>query len=379
MPGMSISAIISACIGIAGILITLTFVIGTHEAAHFAMARALRVKVLKFSIGFGKKIFGFHDKSGTEYQLALIPIGGYVKMLDEGEETVADNEKKYAYNNQPFYKKALIILAGPMMNILCALIIYWIIYTMGFMTIRPIISNVSKGSIAAEAGFKPYQEITSIDGHNTLSWTSVIFRLIAHLGDQDSATVTVTNVNPTTFAPESKETFSINFIHWQLDSLKPDPLSSLGLIPYAPKNAHFPKNWLRHVQYGPLAAMPHAWSQAYNFTYFNLLFIGKLITGKMSLQSLGGPITIFDAAGTSLNQGILPFIGFLAFLSIAIGVINLLPIPGLDGGHFFIQLIEFLLQRKIPDQVLFFMYRIGLIILVLIFFQAMLNDILRVV
>jgi regulator of sigma E protease len=132
-----------------------------------------------------------------------------------------------------------------------------------------------------------------------------------------------------------------------------------------------------HIQYSPLAALPVAIDETYDFARFNLLLFGKLFTGKLSLQSLGGPITIFDSAGDSLNYGFLPFIGFLAFLSISIGVINLFPIPGLDGGHLFLQLIEAITRRAIPDNIISLLYRIGFIFIIFILIQALINDILR--
>src|SRR5690349_206666 len=128
-------------ISIIGIIITIFFVIGTHESAHFIAARLLGVKVLRFSIGFGKTLLRWHDKKGTEYVFALVPLGGYVKMLDESEGEVAKEELHLAYNNQPYYKKFLIVIAGPLTNIFCALVLYWLIFVIGFVTVRPIIGT----------------------------------------------------------------------------------------------------------------------------------------------------------------------------------------------------------------------------------------------
>ncbi len=444
-------------LSILGILLTIFFVIGTHEYAHFLAARLLNVKVLRFSIGFGKTLIRWHDKQGTEYVFALIPLGGYVKMLDEREGEVAPEDRRYAFNRQSFLKKFIIVLAGPVMNIFCALMLYWLIFVIGFNTVRPIIGSVTPNSIAARSGLPAKQEIIAVDGDNTHTWTGIMFRMIAHLGNQDQMTLTTQD------AQQHRSTYTLNLTHWTIDALTPDPLSSLGITPYTPEiplvigviapnspalssplkvgdkilsiNAKPMKTWeeviqyinkhpgqslsfrierhgvtqtiavtlgtkspwfgqktgylgispqfewpaqlIHKIQYAPLAALPHAWHEMMDLTYFNLLLFGKMITGKLSLQSLGGPITIFESAGDALNSGLLAFISFLAFLSISIGVINLLPIPGLDGGHLFIFAVEAVLRRPLPEQVVFNMYRAGFLLLIFILVQAMINDLLR--
>lgn len=449
---------LSFIIGIAGILLTIFFVIGTHEFAHFLAARLLKVKVLRFSIGFGQTLYRTRDKQGTEYVLSLIPLGGYVKMLDETEENVSPNDLPYAFNRQPFYKKFIIVAAGPIMNILCAFALYWLIFVIGFVTIKPIVGEIKPHSIAAQSGLLPQQQVISIDDHKILDWTNLVFRLILHAGNQDHATIQTENLTNKTIS-----THVLDLSDWHLSGLTPDPLGSLGIKPYIPdiplvigviapkspaaasslkvgdkivalngkpikdwealitiisKNPnntfmfkverkgqmitlpvtlgyqrdlllnksgylgigpHFtwPDSLLQKVQYGPLTAITHAFNEIVNFTYFNLLLFGKLITGKLSLQSLGGPITIFETAGEALNSGFTAFIGFLAFLSISIGIINFFPIPGLDGGHLFIYTIEFIIQRPLPNYVLNVLYRLGLLLIVFFLLQALINDILR--
>jgi regulator of sigma E protease len=447
-------------ISIAGILLTIFFVIGTHESAHFVAARLLGVKVLRFSIGFGKTLLRWHDKKGTEYVFALVPLGGYVKMLDESEGEVPKDELHLAYNNQPYYKKFLIVIAGPLTNIFCALVLYWLIFVIGFVTVRPVTGTITPHSIAAEGGLKPNQEIISVDGQSTLTWTGILFRILAHTGNQDQIRIDVQD-------PVSKMTEShlLDLKNWHLDGLAPDPLASLGIAPFEPAipmvigkiipdspaaksglklndkiiaidnkaignwdalittiSSHpdrtlafsiernkqvmtvpvtigyqrdilfqktgylgiapdfaWPKELLKKVQYGPVKAIAHAWREIYDFTYFNLMLFGKLVTGKLSMQSLGGPITIFESAGDALNYGFLSFIGFLAFLSISIGIINLLPIPGLDGGHLFLQTIEFIIRRPIPEKIISILYRLGFMLIIFVVIIALVNDMLRLV
>ncbi|MDR3477093.1 MAG: RIP metalloprotease RseP [Gammaproteobacteria bacterium] len=443
---------------IIGIIITILLVVGIHEMGHFLVAKACGIKVLRFSIGFGKALFTWHDKKGTEYVLAAIPLGGYVKMLDEGEEAVLPEEAHLAFNRQPYYKKMAVIAAGPISNLIFAFVIYWILFTVGFITIAPIIGKVAPNSIAASANLKPEQEILAIDNKPTHNWTTVIINLLTRAGDNGNLNLEIKN--PT--IAESQH-YQVSLVNWHLDDLKPDPLDSLGISPYEPfipaiigkvipnspaaksgmqqsdeiiaidnkpvkdylemvniinehpgatlsfsikrqnkimtlpitigvkrnlffqkfgflgvaSNFEWPKSMLRINQYGPIEAMSHAFRDVETFTKLNLIILGKMVTGKISLKSLGGPITIFESAGTALNNGIISFLSFLAFLSISIGIVNILPVPGLDGGHLLFQTIEAIIRRPLSSksQVLFF--RLGLIFLLLVMFQALVNDILR--
>lgn len=445
-------------LSVLGILITIFFVIGIHEYAHFITARCLGVKVLRFSIGFGHSLFTWHDKRGTEYVIAAIPLGGYVKMLDENEGEVPEQELPFAFNRQLFYKKFLIVLAGPTSNIVSAIVLYWLVFVIGFVTIKPVIGSVIPHSIAAEAGLKSDRVITALDERPVASWTNVLLRLMTHLGDQKQVTLQTQSLQG-----QSTQTHELDLSHWHMDELNPNPLLSLGIKPFEPrlpliigviqpgsaaakadlrigdkivaldrvpiqtwealitrihaspnktvtiaikrqKKMHnvsvtidekthwfsssqgslgigptiqWPPAYLTTVKYSALEAIPYAWREVTDFTYFNLVLFGKMLTGKLSLQSLGGPITIFESAGDALNSGFLAFISFLAFLSISIGIINLLPIPGLDGGHLLFQLIEAVLGRPLPDRYLIILFRLGFIFLLFVLIQALVNDILR--
>lgn len=449
---------VTALIYIFGIIITILLVVGVHEFGHFIVARLCKIKVLRFSIGFGKKLFSWNDKQGTEYVLAAIPLGGYVKMLDEEEGTVPKEELHLAFNRQPVYKRFLVVAAGPIFNFIFAALLYWLLFVIGFNTIKPIIGEVTPNSIAAKAGLRAQEEITKIDDQKTPSWGSVVLKILARTGEQSELRVQAVPRNT-----ESPESYVLNLSDWRMDALKPDPLASLGIIPYSPSiepvinsiqpdspalnsglkvgdkilaiNKQPIRDWLdivtiisktpgetlqfqisrqhktmiipvtvgtkkslfskkrgylglapkieshpeliRKNQYGLFAAIPEALHEVNNFITLNFIVIGKMFTGKISLHSLGGPITIFESAGTALNEGITPFLSFLAFLSISIGFINILPIPGLDGGHVLFQFIEVITRRPLSQRVQIFFYRIGLILLFLLIIQALSNDILR--
>ncbi len=449
---------LTVLISVIGIFLTIFFIIGVHEFGHFIVARWLGIKVLRFSLGFGKALIRRYDKKGTEFVLAAIPLGGYVKMLDENEDKVAPDELHLAFNRQPLYKKIAVVIAGPLTNFIFAFILYWLLFVIGFTTFAPVIGKIIPHSLVAQAGLKPQDEILSINDKKTIDWNAVIFRLMIYLGDKTQVKVKTQSLNSAT-----TQEHTLDLTHWQMDPLKPDPLGSLGIEPYQPKIPliigtllpHSPaaqsglrindiilfveqqriKNWeqlmqliathptetliftikrqtktlslpvtigykrngffqkqgflglapqfkwpdelLRKTQYNFLTAFIPAKQQVVDFTSLNFLLLGKMLTGKISLQGLGGPITVFESAGTALNNGILPFISFLAFFSIAIGVINVLPVPGLDGGHLLIYFIEFILQRPLSMRVQTLFLRLGIIVLLVLITQALINDMMR--
>jgi regulator of sigma E protease len=361
---------LATLISIAGILFTIFFVVGSHEAAHFYMARMVGVKVLTFSIGFGKRLFSYTDKRGTEYIFALIPLGGYVRMLDSTEDNVNPADLNQAYDKKSFWKKSLILLAGPSANLICAFFLYWLVFIIGFVAIKPIIGEITPHSLAADAGLTRGQQIVAVDNTPTRTWTSVLLRIMVHAGNQDHTTLTTQD-----FKSKKISEHTINLKAWNLDGLNPDPFASLGFAPYMPRK--ITNDVLQTVKFGPIAAIPEAARQLSDFVHFNLIFFQKLVTGKISLQSLGGPISIFDSAGQALNIGFLPFISFLAFLSIAIGVINFLPIPGLDGGTWMVLAIEAIIRRPLPEKLNALLYRAGFAFILIIMLQAIINDLLR--
>lgn len=478
-----------------GVLLTILVVIGIHELGHFCAAKFLGVKVLRFSIGFGKPLFLWRDRSGTEYALAMIPLGGYVKMLGEHSGNVSAEDWHRAYHNQPLRKKIAITVAGPLANFFFAFVLYWLLFVTGFTSVAPIVGTVLPNSIAAEAGIKPQQEIISIDHTSVSSWMSVAMQVLLRTGDADYLTIT-TKTPPS----QTLENHLLNLTGWHMHSLKPDPLNSLGIVPYRPivpaivgkvnpsssaaqselqvgdqiislnniamtnwfqlisflkqlpkdkialtkmnNNAirldnipitnwvqlavlidqlptkdievtvlrkgaaktfpvrtdyeldwlfqehgvlgitpayEWPNYMLRKNQYGPTTSLSYAGQQTADFIFLNFVVIGKIISGKISLQSLGGPLSIFQNAASTINEGATPFLNFLAFLSISIGVMNIFPVPGLDGGHLLLQLIEAILNRSIPERVVTYSYRLGILVLLVLAFQAVANDFFRAV
>ena len=361
---------------LAGILLTIFVVVGIHEAGHFFMARLLNIRVTRFSLGFGRPLLSLRDRRNTEFVIAAIPLGGYVSLLEERDATSA--EKPWVFTRQPLWKRFLVIAAGPATNLLFALCLYWIIFTVGFVSILPVTGNITPHSIAAEAGLQKNLRITHVDNRSVHGWMGVVIRVLNHAGEHDTLTVTAEPVHG-----HKARTYTLDLAHWKLDPLKPDLFGSLGITPWLPKTFHtaakesLPQWILYENKYPPLQAFAHAWQNTSDFTLLNLRMAGRMLTGQLSLKNLGGPISIFGEAGAALQNGIISFMSFLAFLSIAVGIINIFPIPGLDGGHLLFQVVEAILRRPIPERFMALFYRLGLLFIILISLQAVLNDLMR--
>ena len=445
--------IIAAIAAILGVILL-------HELGHFLVARAVGVKVLKFSIGFGKSLWSYRSKkTDTEYVLAILPLGGYVKMLgEEGDQTLTPTERSQAFSLKPVWARFCIAAAGPVVNFLLAIILFWAIFIQGVTHIRPVIGKVVSGSIAEKAGVPADVQIIQIDHLHTPNWQRVMMAIIARAGDHGYMRLLAKSSDGVTKA------YELNLRHWQYDARNPDFIKSLGITPFVPafpavidevmadspaakaglrtgdritaldgvsiqnwldmvkwiqarpgqtvmlsvrrdhrlrqlrltidqqhrsdqtvvgylgaavKPPKWPVNMLQKEDLNLLTASGYAVEQAWMLTKFNLIVFGKMLVGKISLSSLGGPITVFQTAGKASQSGWSVYFGFIALISLTLGFINLLPIPGLDGGHLLFYIIEAAARRPVPERYQMISLRIGMVLLVLLMLQATYNDILR--
>ena len=367
--------IMNVIVPILAILLGITLLIAVHELGHFMVAKTMGIKVLRFSIGFGKPLWIKKTASGLQIIIAAIPLGGYVKMLDEREGPVAADELSKAFNRQTLLKRAAVVLAGPITNFIFAFLIYWLCYTIGITQLKPIIGAITPNSIASQADLPINVTLIKIDNSHVHNWAEVMMALFNHVGSKQPLLVQATHA-------DKQELYQLKVNDWTLDPLRPDPLQSLGIEPKLLSRAELETKadiYLQLQRYPFSQAWVVAWQKTYAYLKFNFLITYKLLTGTISLKSLSGPIGIFNGLNLAVKQGLASYLQMLAILSITIGFINLLPLPGLDGGHLGFLLLEKLRAKPLSVAAEVLAFRLGMIALAMLMVQAMTNDLLRLV
>lgn len=454
-------------------VVTIGILVTIHEYGHFQVARWCGVRVLRFSIGFGKplwqKTFG---KDNTEFVLAAIPLGGYVKMLDE-RELKAEQEAKpedaqinysetdlqRAFNRQSVWRRIAIVSAGPAANLLLAIVLYWGLFMLGVTGIRPIIGAVADNSLAAQASLKSGEIIQKIAGEPVKSWQDARWILLEQSLENKTVEIEAVNNNNELFQhtlslegvnndaetdilkkiglemvkpnipavigeilPDSaaeKAGFmpndkilrvdGVEISDWEqvVNTIKDSPNKKLQFeiereqkvlrIPATPETIKEDNQTigrmgaavkldkkeldrlLIELNYSPFVSLQKAIVKTWDTSIFSLKMLGKMITGKVSLKSIGGPVTIATFAGESANLGIKTFLGFLALVSISIGVLNLLPIPVLDGGHLMYYMVEIFKGSPVSEATMLVGQKIGFGLLGLLMTIAIFNDFNRLI
>ena len=439
-------------------LVAISILIAVHEFGHFWVARRLGVKVLRYSIGFGKPLYRRRLRADdTEFVIAALPLGGYVKMLDEREGPVPEAELPRAFNRQSVWRRFAIVLAGPAFNFLFAILAYWLMFVIGVTGVKPVIGEVTPGSPAALAGLQPNEEIVAVGGRATPVWDVVIQELVSGIVDGRRLVLTVRTPEGITDDVqldlrevdgqlEPGELFRlVGFRPWQppiepvVGQVVPDspafaaglqktdrilaadeqPIEdwqalvdyvqarpdqdirltierdgqrlerilhtqakehagrTIGWMGIGPAAVSLPESMRTEYRYGPLSAIGKALSKTASDTVLTLKMFGKIVTGEASLRNLSGPINIAVYAGVSAAAGFSRFMEFLAIVSLGLGIINLFPIPVLDGGHLMFYLVEMVTRRPVSEAVLDFATRIGLAILLALMLFVFYNDIAR--
>ncbi|MBL1275443.1 MAG: RIP metalloprotease RseP [Ectothiorhodospiraceae bacterium] len=441
------------------LIVTLGLLIAFHEFGHFWVARKMGVKVLRFSVGFGKPLWTC--KAGpdqTEYVLAVFPLGGYVKMLDEREGEVAEHERHRTFNRQSVWRRFAIVAAGPIFNFIFAILAFWLMYLIGVPGVAPIVGEVAPKSIAATAGFHTGDRILEINGRDTPTWSvtrinlldsslstdELTFRVQAEDGSTHSLQLSVEGISseikqkqllrhlgispfrPTLPAilgelspdgpaqqsglqsgdiiirvnelkisdwmevvkfvrahPEEVIRFDIEResvlqtieVKTESKTIETGIIGRIGAGPKPP--GPIPPELLTREEYSFFESARVAVDKTWQLSALTLRMIGKMITGDVSVKNLSGPITIATYAGQSANIGFTAFLYFLAVVSISLGVLNLLPVPMLDGGHLLYFLVEMVKGSPLSDAIQLKMQHIGIVFLLMLMSLALYNDVMR--
>ena len=448
----------SALYMVVGLIVALGVLVTFHEFGHFWVARRCGVKVLRFSVGFGTPLVRWHDRHGTEFVVAAIPLGGYVKMLDEREGDVPAEQLDRAFNRKTVFQRIAIVAAGPIANFLLAILFFWVLAMLGSQQIKPIIGSVVADSPAAQAGLMAGQEVVAVDGEAVDGWSGVNLQLVRRLGETGELSVSVLEQGSSVPAVHQ-----VRISAWLKNEDNPDPIGGLGLQPWRPAVApviaelddkgpakaaglqigdrivtlegqavedwqqvvervrarpeskvtlgverggqhedlvltlaakgegkartgylgagvaggQWPPEMLREVSYGPVAAVGQALSRTWSMSLLTLDSLKKMVLGQLSVKNLSGPITIAKVAGASAQSGVGDFLHFLAYLSISLGVLNLLPIPVLDGGHLLFYMVEWVRGRPLSERVQAWGMQIGISLVVGVMLLALVNDLSR--
>lgn len=444
-------------LSIPAFIVTIGVLVAVHEYGHFWVARRMGVRVIRYSIGFGPKIWGWTSaKTGIEYWLSAIPLGGYVKMLDEREGEVDESDRPYAFNRQHPLKKLAVVAAGPGVNFLFAIFAYWLIFMLGVSGIKPIIGAVPADTIAAQTQLRQGDQIVAVGETQTQTWQELRLTLLDRALDNSRVRLTVVGDNGT------RRPIFIN-----LHDVPEDPkklFNRLGLHPYTPQatpviarvvsdspaaagglqtgdkvlavngetlrspaklvkwvqshpgaQAHLTVKrngetvsltlvlgrvqrdgqtigrlgaaigvdgsaWqaMRTVrQLGPLAALPAAVDKTWSVTVLTLRLMGQMVVGDVSWRNISGPIQIAHYAGETASIGLVAFLGFMALVSVSLAIINLMPIPVLDGGHLLYYSIEWIRGKPLSEAIQAAGQQAGMVALLLLMGLAFYNDILH--
>jgi len=433
-------------------IVALGLVVTFHEFGHFWVARRCGVKVLTFSIGFGKPLFKWHGKDGTQYQVAMIPLGGYVRMLDHEVDPTDEGSVHQSFRAKPVWQRIAVVAAGPIANFIFSIFALMLMLMIGMPSVRPVIGDIAANSLADQAGMQAGSEVIALDGRKVQDWQDVNLKLVARIGDHSThirvrttdgiETEHEIDLTQWAFDPDTDSTLEslgiqvyqpevTNTVAWVAENSPAETaqlqlndkiigfngthtqdweqirsfiaqhpnesieliverdsqvialpviigeLNNQGYLGVAPYVEPYPEEYRFNLQYGPVGAFVGGVERTWELAGLSLSMVKKLIVGDVAVKNLSGPIGIAQGAGTHASYGLVYFLSFMALISVSLGVLNLLPIPMLDGGHLLFYVVEWVRGKPVPERIQEIGFRIGLMILLLLMIVAVFNDINR--
>lgn len=443
-------------------IVALSILVAIHEYGHFWVARRCGVKVHRFSIGFGKVLFKKVDKHGTEFAFAAIPLGGYVKMLDGRVDTLRPEDEAFAFDKKTVWQRIAIVAAGPIANFLLAIVAFFLMYSIGVNSAKPIMASTEQNSPMAVLQGEQNFQVMAINDRNVEDWEALNLALVSQIGEsQFSIAIQRLSDEPNTISSGPIKSYNVLLQDWKFDPKTESIIDSLGLIPYRPeihlqvgqvvaggagelaglqvndkllavdgvllsswqqfveliqKNAAqtlqleiergtivkrieltpgtrqvdaeltqgyigvspivspYPEEYRIKLQFSPLQAIDKAIAKTGQLIELTFNTLIKLITGDISVKNLSGPVGIAKGAGMSADYGIEYFLGFIALISVNLGLMNLIPLPVLDGGHLLYYSVEVITGKPLSEKIQEIGFKIGGAILMSIMAIAILND-----
>ena len=369
-----------ALITLGAFLLTLGVLVSFHEFGHFLAARACGVRVLRFAVGFGKPLFTYHAKNKTEWVLASLPLGGYVKLLDgrDRSQDIVVGDEMQAFDQKPLWQRSMIVAAGPFANFFLAVALFSVIYISGVPQLPAVLQSPPENSVAAKFGVTAgdrvigWQTLDSgvapISGEfdSVPSWNALRWNLMDALTGESGFALELQDSNGSRFIKAFKAD--------DLPKITPegDPMKSLGLLPQATPLAQWDE-----LKLNPLQAWGFASQRVWLISKVSLRLMAGMFTGQTSIKQLGGPLSIADMAGKSAQIGWQPFLAFLALISISIGILNLLPFPMLDGAQLLYDAWELVAGKRISILMQEQFQKVGFLLLISLSLLALFNDLQR--
>ena len=446
----------SALINLLSFIVAISLLVAIHEFGHYIVGRWAGMKVLRFSIGFGTPIWSRRaGKDDTEYCIASIPLGGYVRFLDSREGPVAPEDEGRAFNHRPIPQRIAVLAAGPLFNFLFAIVAYWALFMPGVMVLQPAVGEVEPGSYAERAGLQYGDKIVAVDGKPVKDWETALVAILDSMvasgavplsledekGGQRRAVLDVGS-DATRLTEPGVLFEGLGFDVWQppaviggitpgeaaeraglaagdrITAIAGEPVRSwndlLTIVQSRPGEAvdveyvrngytssvalvlgddgageerrgkigiELANTWEDYYvlrEYSPVESLSAAVEKTWTSTLFTVRMLGRMVTGDVSIKNISGPINIAQFAGESAERGLTYFLGFLAIISISLGVLNLLPIPVLDGGQIVYQVAELVKGSPLTERAQILGQQIGILALLLLMSFAFYNDIARI-